>query len=379
LASCGDGYHWSEEYCEDGNLDGLDSCNAHCAAPGTLRWTRLFADESGPIDAAFDPDGSLYVGNDGWLARYDHDSEENLWTTAYPGGIKMVAWHPDGLVITVRRIGAISSIAAYDAEDGDELWSDEIGSAPQLRAYALAVDGLGSIVMARTMANADPSFSDAWVTSWDAGGDQQWSQPTAEHSYAGNPQIAADELGNIFVSHSVTGHVLLARFDASGQLIWEELTPQAEEPPVPTALAAANGRLAVAGWAYTLGDDDNPTHPDVWVELRDISGEALWSRVHDGSADDWLEDLEYAVDVEIDAGGNVAVLGVTQEGDEVGEGVWLGRYNELGDGLWERTMADEVSRFPYAVAIAGDGDLVATMSSHTNEFDFANGLYSFAP
>jgi hypothetical protein len=155
-------------------------------------------------------------------------------------------------------------LTKYDSA-GNAVWQSLVGSAGSASGYSLALDPAGGVVVAgsttadlNTSAVADGN-TDSFVASYDANGNQTWTQqiPTLATNQANAVSVSAS--GNIYIGGSVSGGVIgsgqtaqgsgdayLAELNSKGTIVAENQFGTSGSDQVSATAIGSDGSLYVA-------------------------------------------------------------------------------------------------------------------------------------
>jgi hypothetical protein len=352
------------------------------------------ADGDGSYSVAVDASGNAYIsgwtygnlggtsagGGDAFLTKFDASGKE-LWRqqigTADNDGSRSVAVDGSGNTYisgwTSGDFGGPNAgdhdafLAKYDTS-GNELWSQQIGTASDDSSYSVAVDAAGSVYMTgRTdgsLSGPNAGGEDIFLTKFDTSGNVLWRQQIgtagADRSYS----VAVDGSGSVYISGYTEGDLggtnagsydaFLTKLDASGNVLWSQQIGTAHTDFSSSVAVDASGSSYISGG--TSGDlgGANAGGADAFLTKFDTSGNELWSQ-QIGSASD---DSSYSV--ALDAAGNAYISGTT-EGDLDGTSVggrdaFLTKFDPLGNELWSQQIGSASDDISYSVAVDGSGN-----------------------
>jgi beta-propeller repeat-containing protein len=233
---------------------------------GSEIWTRQFGGGGGEgaWGVALDPAGDAYVvgttraalpgqspagGFDAFVRRYDPAGNE-VWTRQFGSegdeGGRGLALDAQGNVLVVgstdRTLPGETSAGGYDVYvrqydgAGNELWTQQFGSAADDYGVAVAVDPSGQALVVGSADRALPGQSsaggtDAFLRSFDATGTERWTKQFGTKTIDDAWAVAIDPAGNAYVVGSTEQNlpgqqsagksdVFMRQYDAEGNEIW---------------------------------------------------------------------------------------------------------------------------------------------------------------
>jgi uncharacterized delta-60 repeat protein len=279
-----------------------------------------------------------------WSTRYAGGTNQNTYTTA--AGI-------DGSsnVYVAGSTGQNSerwmAVVKY-GPDGQQLWA-VVNDPGRTNTYddvaAIALDSAGNVYV--TGSRADDKPSDFLTVKFDANGVKQWAvrYSVSESSYDSAAAIQVDASG-VYVfgqSHYETAKLITLKYDHAGTLLWTRTYDEAYEARPGAMKLDGSGNLIVTG-SVTDFDAD-------FITIKySPAGEVIWLSRYSGMLDGY--DYPYALD--LDATGNVYVLGESYLPNEENTGLsayTIVKYDSNGNQLW---VASQV-----AAASAGREDSFA--------------------
>ena len=208
------------------NASGRDALVRMYDLDGQALWTRQFgtSDDDVALGVALDPTGNVLVvgeihgspagGADAFVRMYDAGGAEG-WARQF-GTLDHdiatgVAVDPSGRVLVVgntfwggsgqSRIEPSGFVRCFDAA-GNELWERKFGIHHANDDPAIAVDGSGNVLIARTAGAEGPS--DSVVMKLDANGDELWSRRVGTTTNDQATTLAVDAAENVFVAGTTT-------------------------------------------------------------------------------------------------------------------------------------------------------------------------------
>jgi hypothetical protein len=204
--------------------------------------------------------------------------------------------------------------------NGNELWTNQFGTAADDDAIGLATDAEGNAyAVGRTRgtlaANGSSGGTDAFLRKYTPGGKEVWTRQFGAAGDDAADGVAIDPSGNIYVAGHTRGALpgqlssgnedaYLRAFDATGSELWTRQFGTDQDDVAYTVATDTGGGVFVAG--ITMGNlAGQPLfgYQDAFVRKYDVAGNELWTRQFGSSV---VTDV-YGVGA--DLAGNVHVVG----------------------------------------------------------------------
>ncbi|MGH9035652.1 MAG: SBBP repeat-containing protein [Acidimicrobiia bacterium] len=376
------------------------SVHPAAASEGTAGWTRQFgtrvADEA--LGVALDPLGNAYAVGwtfgtlpgqrsegtvDAFVRKYDATGHE-LWTHQFGSWerdfARAVATDPAGNAYVVGEtwgtLPGQSSAGGYDAfvrkydPAGNEIWTRQFGGGGGEGAWAVTVDPAGGAYVVGTTRAALPGQSsaggfDAFVSRYDAAGNEVWTRQFGSQGDEGGRGVALDTLGNVLVVGStdlaLPGETsaggfdaYLRQYDGAGREGWTRQFGSAADDFGVAVAVDAQGDAVVAGSAdRALPGQTWAGGSDAFLRSFDAAGTTLWTNQFGTDSSD------VAWGVAIDRAGQTHVVGSTERelpGQRAagGSDIFVRRYAG-GEEMWTRQLGTQETDIAFAVAVDDAG------------------------
>lgn len=287
-------------------------------------------------------------------------------------------------------------VLVKDSPTGARLWTRELGTAGLERAYGVAIDPTGDVVVTGyTKGDFDGSHAgnttdDVFVVKFDSDGNREWVRQfgvpaVADRGYA----IATDATANVYVTGYTRGalagpnqgdkDVYLAKLDSNGAQVWLQQFGSAGEDKA-WGVAATGDGLRLAGMTSgALGTAAGAL--DGWVARYDAAGNRAWLQQFGTAANEEVWGLT------ADAGGNTYIAGYSAgafDGPLAGDkDLIAARFDPSGAMTWTDQLGTDLNDKGAAVQLDGAGNLyVAGFSDGsigTNVGKFDAVLVKYAP
>ena len=346
----------------------------------------LASDGAGGVYVGGFTSGSLYGPHIGWedfvLAHRAADGS-TLWALQYGDGGRdfctdLASDGIGGVFVTriqpFNKMGWLERFSATGTLYWQQAFSAPLGA--DTRANAVAADGAGGCFVAGYTTGelwgpaTGPGDQDAWVIHYSASGNLQWFQKLAVVGSNWAIDLASDGAGGVFVGGSGPAVGVdtewVARFDGTGQLLWQEGIGGATGQLWGIAADGAGGVVVAARVEEAVGGPHGGL-TDIYLERIDGSGTTLWSRQLGGPG----ADEPHAVAV--DGSGRIALAGMTW-GAGFGPGtlvgptfgdndVWIARYDLAGNLEYLHALGTSALDEAQCVAVDDQGIFVGGFST----------------
>ena len=348
-------------------------------------------------------------GNVLWaVSATGSDSDQPFAVATDPQGNVVVAGYFSSPVITFGGVSLTNAgvedafVVKYDL-NGNVIWAKRAGGADWDNARALAVDGNGNIYLAGsfrspsitfgsfTLTNTAAGMYDGFLVKYDAGGSVVWARSAGGPGNNDPISVATDQSGNVFMaggftgatmtfgSITVTNHGLddlfIARYDASGNVIWAESAGGTREDDCYSVATDGSGNAYINGLfrSETISFGTNVITnfagsyhtSDVFIAKYDSSGNVLWAADAGGPQDD------QGISLTTDAAGNIYCTGVflsdtahfgstTLVNTNYHSDLFLVKYSPAGVVLWALRAGGTDNENWSSVALDATGNLFMT-------------------
>jgi len=311
-----------------------------------------------------------------WARTFGSDQADHAAGVAVrPDGTVVVAGFTEGTLPGATSAGASDLfVASFDA-GGQRQWVRQFGGRGADHATGVAVDAQGDAYVSGFTSNRLPTADsvgagDAFLAKLGPDGTLLWLRQfgTSGADYARS--VAVDATGNVFVggdtngtspgnvSSGGDGDAFVAKFDASGDLVWLRQFGSTAADKITAVATDARGDVLAAG---TTGGS-LPTNralggSDAFIVKLDGNGARVWLRQY-GS-----QGADYAYAVAVDRSGGAFTTGFTygsMPGNASSGNIdgFLAHFDANGNRTMVRQFGDDGAVFGYAVALDAAGNLL---------------------
>ena len=293
-------------------------------------------------------------------------------------------------------VGDKDLVLVKDSPTGTRLWTRELGSSRLERAYGVAIDPAGNVVVTGYTngdfdgAHAGNTTDDVFVAKFDSSGNRTWLRQfgvagVADRGYA----VATDTTGNVYVTGYTRGDlgatnvgdkdVYVAKLDPSGAQLWLQQFGSAGEDKA-WGIAATGDGIRLGG--MTSGALGTPAGAlDGWVARYDAAGSRAWLQQFGTAANEEVWGLT------TDAAGNTYVAAYSAgdfDGPLAGDkDLVAARFDPAGTLTWKDQLGTELNDKGAAVGLDAAGNLYVagfsdgSIGTNVGKFDVV--LVKYAP
>ncbi|MEJ2357036.1 MAG: SBBP repeat-containing protein [Deinococcales bacterium] len=311
-----------------------------------------------------------------WTARFGTDvADHATGVAAAPGGGGVIAGYTDGSFPGQTSAGGSDVFVAAFDDTGAQRWLRQFGGKGADRATAVALDAqrnayVSGYTNGRMPEGSSVGAGDAFLAKLGPDGSLLWLRQfgTTGADYARG--VAVDASGNVFVGGDTNGTLpenvsaggdgdaFLAKYDASGDLVWLRQFGSAGSDRINGVATDAEGNVLATGVTQgALPTNHARGQSDGFVAKFDGNGTRVWLRQF-GS-----EEADYAYALAAGPDGASYVTGYTygslpgnaNSGNLDG---YLARFDANGNLSWLRQFGNDGVVFGYAVAVEPAGNVL---------------------
>lgn len=287
---------------------------------------------------------------------------------------------------TLTAVGSMDFFVAKVSPSGKFMWVRSGGGDLIDRGYAVASDHLGNCYVTGHFQSAEAKFDqltiktvgdyDLFVARYDSQGNLAWIRTGGGTGYDYGHGIAADKLGNVFVTGAVVGegsfaaeklghagpaHVFCLAMNSDGKVNWARAADGQGSSSGHGIAADQQGNCYVGGYASgntSFGGRklSTPTGHDILVARFDAHGQLDWLHEGHGSSNAMIHEIT------ADSAGNVWASGMFQGELKLADrtvanqgqhDLLLTSFDSTGQRLWTKTAGG--SAIDYGLGVATDG------------------------
>lgn len=347
------------------------------------------ADNTGNIIVTGVTNASL-AGDDITTIKYDKDGNL-LWIAVFNGSgnyndrpAGMVTDNSDNIYITGSSTGsngtATDILTLKYNKEGQLLWQKTYAGKGGLldEARSIAVDGLGNVYISGSTAHlVTENSGQDWITiKYDTNGEVLWIKGYDDNITTDRAEtLTIDHDGNLYVAGQCGGpgyHLAVAKYDSAGNLLWmTKYDGKLNSDDKPSRISTdGSGNVYITGYSSELNRD--------FITMKlDGAGKPIWINNYNGAANAKDE----ALDMLVDASGNVYVLGLTEQKKNKHHRCLI-KYNSGGSEEWIIISPEPISKNIEDLSIMKDseGNIIVTGSRIVNERSISEmTLHSYSP
>lgn len=259
-----------------------------------------------------------------------------------------------------------ATLSKFDLS-GNVLWSrllKPVTARSIVNAFPVSADPLGNVyISGGTDVGIAPAISDAFLRKYSANGDLIWTRQFGTSEVDNSEGVQADGLGNVYVSGSTLGSLygpnagrsdaFLSKYDANGALLWSRQYGTKDNEDTVTLAADGLGNVYISGHVVSY-DEFQSDLSGTFLAKYDSFGEPIWSTQYFGGVG---STTSYAVAA--DSLGNIYQAGQKTINGAVNG--FLNRYDSEGILIWSRQLGlTTAGTYFYEVAVDGLGNALVT-------------------
>ncbi|MEZ6073570.1 MAG: SBBP repeat-containing protein [Pirellulales bacterium] len=179
-------------------------------------------------------------------------------------------------------------------------WTRQLDGGGNDNGWAVSTDGFGSVyISGYTTGEFDgenAGSEDAFVSKFDVSGELQWSRQLGTNSIDESLGVAADELGNVYISGRTFGDLngtnlgsddaFLSKLGEDGTLLWTRQFGTNESDEAYGVAVDGIGGIYVSGTTEGDLDGSNSGGQDAFLVKYNADGIPQWTRRFGTTADD---------------------------------------------------------------------------------------------
>ena len=300
-------------------------------------------------------------------------------------------------------------IAKYD-NSGNLLWAKKGGGNDFDYVFGMTTDINGNVIVSGRFSSTSISFgsttlvnsgaNDAFIVKYSSTGSVIWAKRAGSTGDEIFHSVTSDNNNNIYVtgwynsisltigstalSNSGGIDILVAKYDANGNVIWAKRVGGIGDDYSRSILNDASGNILIGGGftssSLTVGTNvlSNSGGKDILIVKFDASGNVVSSKKAGGLGD------EYITKISKNANGNTLISGNFTTSDlyldtnkltnSGGKDIFFSEADNSGNFLWAKKIggANDDILNDFSVDINGNANLTGNFNSPTLSFDYAN-------
>ncbi|KZR64318.1 SBBP repeat-containing protein [Prochlorococcus sp. MIT 1306] len=335
------------------NGGGSDAFLTKYDADGNQAWTRLLGTSSAQR-------------TDEWGSGLTTGSDGSIYITGYTEG------DLDGQENSGLNDAFLSK---YDS-NGNQEWTELLGTTKNDMAVALTTGSDGSIYIAgRTWGDLDGQSnsgdSDVFLTKYGPDGNQKWTQLLGSTTSALAKALTTGSDGSIYIAGMTWGDLdgqensggsgsdaFLSKYDPDGSKEWSQLFGTTREDSAFALTTGTDGAIYIAGrtWGDLDGQSNNGNTFDAFLSKYEPDGNKDWTQLLGTTSVDIAHALTTGKD------GSIYIAGHTTgnlDGQENsgGDDAFLTKYNADGTKDWTQLLGTPSTDVAHALTTGSDGSI----------------------
>ena len=276
-------------------------------------------------------------------------------------------------LLVLLAAGSLTAIAPESAMGQDISWTRQFGTEGDNTAEDMVIDGAGNLYVVGSTdgplaGQSHLGSQDAYLKKYDGQGNELWVHQFGTELWDSGAAVAMDGEGSLYVIGTTLGSqpgqasiggqdAYLCKYNNGGNEVWTRQfgTPR-DDPPHDVGVDGAGGIYVAGKTNGALPGHLSLGREDSYLRKYDGDGKEIWTRQFGTAFDD------DALAVEVDAGGNIYVVGGTW-GDFPGQtniggrDAYLRKYDSDGNEAWTHQFGTNGRDDATAVALDGSGNL----------------------
>jgi parallel beta-helix repeat protein len=322
-------------------------------------------------------------GNELWTHQFGTAGDDDATSVAVgAAGVYVAGWTTGTFPGQTSSGSQDAFLRKYDS-DGNELWTQQFGTSYADSADAIAVDASGVYVAGGTSGafpgQTSSGSQDALLRKYDSDGNELWTQ---QFGSAGNDDARALSIdtAGVYVAGSTSGTLpgqtnvggedaFVRKYDPDGNALWTQQFGTTGDESADALSFDASGVYVAGSTTGTLPGQSSSGDVDAFVRKLDPGGDELWTRQFgSASADRGLAIAAGTAGVYVGGDTNGALPGQTSS---AGKDAYVRRLDPLGNEVWSRQFGAG------AVYVSPDGMSIDTTGIYVS--GYAQGVFPGHP
>ncbi|RUT73140.1 two-component regulator propeller domain-containing protein [Ancylomarina longa] len=269
----------------------------------------------------------------------------------------------NGEILVLTRHNGGSSVYKLSAV-GDTIWNKKLVYKERkvnANRICVGVDG-GYLIAGELVVN---NFTDIYLLKIDEAGNKIWDKiiGNSDNFNYCNDLVALPGDGYLLCGIIPQGasQPFFMKLNGSGEIQWENnnllidgFSSKADIHPL---------SISIASGAYFIGGEYDDTVPQAFLMKFDLDGNQILNSKTTSGKREYLKSIHHCQD------GSIAFTGYREyvNNSITTSKIWLGKYDENGNLLWEKELKDNNKNFGFDIAEDADGNLNIAGVVYTND------------
>ena len=274
-------------------------------------------------------------------------------------------------------------IAKY-LSDGTQAWSWRFGGNDNDLAYDITTGSVNEIYVtgvtdSTQLLGADNSgYKDFFLSKFTSDGVHLWTRLGGSFGEEIGYATTTSRDGYVYVTGSTTSDsddqlnhggkdIFVAKYTSAGELVWHKLYGTDQDDVAYDIASGPNSEIFIVGLTEKdLNSERNLGESDGFVMRLDNDGQIEWVRTIGSRGDDLASSLVTDQSGNVFVAGNIGpeFIGDDLESDESGSDLFVSSFSFDGDQSWIRTFGSTQDDSASSLALADNGTLYLTSTTH---------------
>ena len=273
-------------------------------------------------------------------------------------------------------------IAKY-LSDGTQAWSWRFGGNDNDLAYDITTGSVNEIYVtgvtdSTQLLGADNSgYKDFFLSKFTSDGVHLWTRLGGSFGEEIGYATTTSRDGYVYVTGSTTSDsddqlnhggkdIFVAKYTSAGELVWHKLYGTDQDDVAYDIASGPNSEIFIGLTEKDLNSERNLGESDGFVMRLDNDGQIEWVRTIGSRGDDLASSLVTDQSGNVFVAGNIGpeFIGDDLESDESGSDLFVSSFSFDGDQSWIRTFGSTQDDSASSLALADNGTLYLTSTTH---------------